>query len=164
MRACICPSCRASLSIKGDNRDFAFCEYCGTKIMLDDYRSTRHIVDEARLRRVEAEQEKARFVALQSQRREILEQWDLEQEQDEAKIAKAKDNLDTCLLFCLLVIGIYALPYYLIKYNCMKIEYEKKKKHRDYLRALPLDLFFQQLEMEWRSHKKEDEINPFSFL
>ena len=32
-----CPSCGAELTVKEGNRDFMFCEYCGTKVRLDDY-------------------------------------------------------------------------------------------------------------------------------
>jgi hypothetical protein len=53
MRACKCPGCGAELNIDDNNRDFAFCQYCGAKIMLDDYRSTQRIVDEARLKEAE---------------------------------------------------------------------------------------------------------------
>ena len=44
-----CPSCGGELTVKDDNRDFMFCEYCGTKVMLDDYRETHRFVDEARI-------------------------------------------------------------------------------------------------------------------
>ena len=27
-----CPSCGAELTVKDDNRDFMFCEFCGTKV------------------------------------------------------------------------------------------------------------------------------------
>ena len=56
MRSCTCPNCKANLSIDDDNRDYAFCQYCGTKIMLDDYRSTYRYVDEAELKHAETEQ------------------------------------------------------------------------------------------------------------
>ena len=49
MRACFCPNCGASLKFEDDNRDFGFCQFCGAKIMLDDYRSTHRVVDEARI-------------------------------------------------------------------------------------------------------------------
>lgn len=55
MKSCFCPSCGASLSFDDNNKDFAFCQYCGTKIMLDDYRSTHRIVDEARIQEAENE-------------------------------------------------------------------------------------------------------------
>lgn len=57
MRKCNCPNCNASLDIDDNNRDFAFCQYCGTKIMLDDYRSTHRVVDEARIKEAELEKE-----------------------------------------------------------------------------------------------------------
>ncbi len=54
MRACQCPNCNAQISLD-DSRDFGFCSYCGTKIMLDDYRSTHRVVDEARIYESETE-------------------------------------------------------------------------------------------------------------
>lgn len=44
-----CPSCGAELMVKDGNRDFMFCEYCGTKVRLDDYQETHRFVDEARI-------------------------------------------------------------------------------------------------------------------
>mgnify|MGYP000156644932 CR=1 FL=1 len=44
-----CPSCGAELSVRDNNRDFMFCEYCGTKVRLDDYQETHRFVDEARI-------------------------------------------------------------------------------------------------------------------
>ena len=44
-----CPSCGAELTVKDGNRDFMFCEYCGTKVRLDDYQETHRFVDEARI-------------------------------------------------------------------------------------------------------------------
>lgn len=68
MRNCKCPNCNAALSFS-DDRDFGFCEYCGTKILLDDYRSTQRIVDEAKIRQVEAEKEiRLKELALQESR------------------------------------------------------------------------------------------------
>ena len=49
-----CPSCGAELTVKDDNRDFMFCEFCGTKVRLDDYQETHRFVDEAKVRRVDA--------------------------------------------------------------------------------------------------------------
>ena len=54
MRACQCPNCNAHISLD-DSRDFGFCQYCGTKIMLDDYRSTHRVVDEARIHETETD-------------------------------------------------------------------------------------------------------------
>ena len=55
MKKCTCPNCGANLSIKTNDRDFAFCQYCGTKIMLDDYRATHRIIDEAQIKKAENE-------------------------------------------------------------------------------------------------------------
>ena len=52
-----CPSCGAELTVKDDNRDFMFCEFCGTKVRLDDYQETHRYVDEAEVQRVKAEKE-----------------------------------------------------------------------------------------------------------
>lgn len=49
-----CPGCGAELTVKDDNRDFMFCEFCGTKVRLDDYQETHRFVDEAKVRRVDA--------------------------------------------------------------------------------------------------------------
>jgi DNA-directed RNA polymerase subunit RPC12/RpoP len=53
MRTCKCPECGAEIQINDTNRDFGFCQYCGAKIMLDDYRSTQRYVDEARVKEAE---------------------------------------------------------------------------------------------------------------
>lgn len=55
MHSCTCPNCNASLNVEDDSRDFAFCQYCGTKIILDDYRTTHRYVDEARVREAETD-------------------------------------------------------------------------------------------------------------
>ena len=55
MRKCQCLNCGANLTIDDQNRDFAFCQYCGAKIMLDDFRSTQRIVDEAKIKQAETE-------------------------------------------------------------------------------------------------------------
>lgn len=52
-----CPSCGAELTVKDNNRDFMFCEYCGTKVRLDDYQETHRYVNEAEIQRVKAEKE-----------------------------------------------------------------------------------------------------------
>ena len=36
-----CPNCGGELTVKDENRDFMFCEYCGTKVRLDDYQEKR---------------------------------------------------------------------------------------------------------------------------
>ena len=40
-----CPGCGADLTVKDGNRDFMFCEFCGTKVRLDDYQETHRFVD-----------------------------------------------------------------------------------------------------------------------
>lgn len=57
MRNLKCPSCGATLTIQDDNREFAFCEYCGAKLSIDDLRITHRIVDEARIKEAEANKE-----------------------------------------------------------------------------------------------------------
>ena len=57
MRTCNCPNCNAKLTIDDENRDFAFCQYCGEKILLDDYRATHRVIDEAKIKQAEVELE-----------------------------------------------------------------------------------------------------------
>lgn len=69
MRACFCPNCGASLNFDDNNRDFGFCQFCGAKIMLDDYRSTHRVVDEARIH----EDETNRMIKMQEMEMEERE-------------------------------------------------------------------------------------------
>lgn len=152
MRKLECPGCGANLTLKDDDREFAFCEFCGAKILLDDYRSsqriTKHIIDEAELRRIEVEQENIKFKALEKQRSDILKRWDEEEFRLEREISNAKKNVNTCLWLCLVGIGIYALPFVWVKYNNLKNDYETKKTHRDYMRSLSVETFMQKIEAE----------------
>lgn len=52
-----CPGCGADLTVRDGNRDFMFCEFCGTKVRLDDYQETHRFVDEAEVQRVKAKKE-----------------------------------------------------------------------------------------------------------
>ena len=52
-----CPSCGAALTVKDDNRDFMFCEFCGTKVRLDDYQETHRYVNEAEIEKIRAAKE-----------------------------------------------------------------------------------------------------------
>ncbi|MBQ5671148.1 MAG: zinc ribbon domain-containing protein [Oscillospiraceae bacterium] len=70
MRACFCPACGASLNFEGFDRDFAFCQYCGTKIMLDDHRETHRVIDEARIIEAQSEHE-IRLKELEFEEREM---------------------------------------------------------------------------------------------
>lgn len=102
MRQCQCPNCNATLQF-GEDRDFGFCEFCGTKIMLDDYRETHRIVDEARIRQAEVD----KVIRL----RELeLEEVRLKAEmQSMARTSKLKSVLTTIWLvisLCLIAITI----------------------------------------------------------
>lgn len=54
-----CPGCGAELHISGDRME-CFCEYCGSKILLDDeaVRTVTVIRDEAKLRELQVEEER----------------------------------------------------------------------------------------------------------
>lgn len=73
-----CPSCGAELTVKEGNRDFMFCEYCGTKVRLDDYQETHRFVDEARI------QESKDSKELEMKRMEF-EKWKKEEENNDKK-------------------------------------------------------------------------------
>lgn len=74
-----CPSCGADLTVKDENRDFMFCEYCGTKVRLDDYQETHRFVDEAKVKRVEA------FKDLAMKKMEVQERKREEERKDKNK-------------------------------------------------------------------------------
>lgn len=73
-----CPSCGAELTVKEGNRDFMFCEYCGTKVRLDDYQETHRFVDEARI------QESKDAKELEMKRMEF-EKWKKEEENNDKR-------------------------------------------------------------------------------
>lgn len=51
-----CPSCGASLEVKED-REFIFCQYCGTKILInDENKFTYRYIDDAEIKRAETDQ------------------------------------------------------------------------------------------------------------
>ena len=158
MRVCACPSCGAELSILNTNREFAFCEYCGAKIMLDDLRITEKIIDVAQLKRIEFDQQSRDIAAQQQQRSDIYSQWDAEQKNDELEIEKAKSQLHTCILLCFVVIGFYALPFFAVKYSNLKKEFAQKKARRNLMRSLPLERFFQEMEHEWQLQSQNEQI------
>lgn len=72
MKKLTCPNCNANLDIEDDNRDFAFCQYCGAKIMLDDYRVTQRIIDDAKIKQTEYERE-IRLKELELQEKEAAQ-------------------------------------------------------------------------------------------
>lgn len=57
MYVCNCPNCNANITIDDGSSDSVFCQYCGTKIVLDNYRSTHRVVDEAKIKQAEIERE-----------------------------------------------------------------------------------------------------------
>ena len=99
MRACFCPNCGASLKFEDDNRDFGFCQFCGAKIMLDDYRSTHRVVDEARIH----EDETNRMIRLREMEMEEKE-WNELKEKHEQKHKIALKAY--CIEICGLTISI----------------------------------------------------------
>lgn len=50
-----CPDCNATLNVD-PQREFMYCEYCGTKIMLDKEEKVKRIVNEAAIRKAEAKE------------------------------------------------------------------------------------------------------------
>lgn len=89
-----CPSCGAELTVKDDNRDFMFCEFCGTKVRLDDYRETYRYVDEAEVQRVKAEKE------LELKR---MEAYTKREEQANKQVITILSILMGVALFCILI-------------------------------------------------------------
>lgn len=95
-----CPGCGADLTVKDGNRDFMFCEYCGTKVRLDDYQETYRYVNEAEVKKVEAD-------------REIeLRKMELEEEKRKESDALAKK--------CLKIAPFFFLVCFIILYLCDK--------------------------------------------
>ena len=90
-----CPSCGAELTVKDDNRDFMFCEFCGTKVRLDDYQETYRYVNEAEVQRVKAEKE--------------LELKRMEMEENKRKEDNAQDWKVVKIFACLAVIAFALL-------------------------------------------------------
>lgn len=77
MRSCQCPNCEAKLFFDED-REFGFCQYCGSKIILDDFRSIHRIIDEAKIKEAELDT-MVRLKELELRERELeLEKKELE--------------------------------------------------------------------------------------
>lgn len=53
-----CPECSAQLKVD-PSREFIYCEYCGTKILLDREEKVTRTIDEAAIRQAEADIRKA---------------------------------------------------------------------------------------------------------
>lgn len=92
-----CPSCGAELTVKDNSRDFMFCEYCGTKVRLDDYQETHRYVNEAEVQRVKVEKE------LELKRMEMEEQQRKESDVFTMKFLKIAPFL---LIACFLIMYI----------------------------------------------------------
>lgn len=88
-----CPNCEANLSVDAELKQ-CFCQYCGTKIIIDDG-STTHTyrkVDEARIKEAEAQQ--------------LVELKKLELEEQ-----KRKDkNRLILIIICIVIIGPMVSP------------------------------------------------------
>lgn len=70
-----CPNCRANLNIAADRR-MCFCEYCGTKVIIDDSQKTVIYRDEARLKELELyEKEQSRRKEETKRRIETLKKY-----------------------------------------------------------------------------------------
>lgn len=95
-----CPGCGADLTVKDDNRDFMFCEYCGTKVRLDDYQETHRYVDEARIKEAELEMKKL----------EVEEK----KRQDEREDAPRQIKLGLAILVICIVVSILGAKGFLI--------------------------------------------------
>lgn len=103
MKELKCPACGAQLSIKDSGRDFVFCEYCGAKIILDDYRSTHRIVDEAKIHEVETN----RIIRLKELELEEKHHNEFEQKQK----LYAKIWLVATLVIIIFVVGLNLYTY-----------------------------------------------------
>ena len=66
-----CPNCNASLDNIDPNRKYCYCQYCGTKILIDNEAKKRetHIYDEARIKELEYA-ERARQDAILEKKRQ----------------------------------------------------------------------------------------------
>ena len=80
-----CPGCGADRTVKDVTRDFMFCEYCGTKVRLDDYQETHRFVDEARIQ----ESKDAKELELKKMEFEERKRKDQSKEENKAVIIGA---------------------------------------------------------------------------
>ena len=55
MREFSCTNCGSNFCFNEANKEFVYCPYCRTRYMLDDYRSTHRIIDDARIREAEVD-------------------------------------------------------------------------------------------------------------
>ena len=92
MKKCECPSCGASLTIQNENRDFAYCEFCGAKIQLDDIRTSHRIIDEAKIKQADYDA--------------MIRLKELEMEQKEREEAQKKNQFK---IIVSIILGIISL-------------------------------------------------------
>ena len=101
-----CPGCGADLTVRDGNRDFMFCEYCGTKVRLDDYQETHRYVNEAQVKGVEA------FKDIAIKRMELQEKKRQEKKEEEERNRKygaiAAGVAVVIIVFLFIFIGIMA--------------------------------------------------------
>ena len=94
-----CPNCNANLDDIDPSRPFCYCQYCGTKIALDDgtIRKETHIYDEAKIKETE------------SSERVKMREMDLEREHSK----QMNEILKYVLIFAavLFVVGIIPVSY-----------------------------------------------------
>ena len=72
-----CKNCNAELSVEVGNREFVFCQFCGTKLLLDDYRSSHRIVNEAKIKQIETAKEilEKKIELYEKEKREFKPKW-----------------------------------------------------------------------------------------
>ena len=98
MVSVVCPECRANLEIDR-NRKMCYCQYCGTKILIDDG-STTHTyrkVDEARIKEAEI--------------REVIRLKELEIEE---KRREASERTKRFKVFVSSILGIVGIIFFVI--------------------------------------------------
>lgn len=105
-----CPSCGAELTVKDDNRDFMFCEYCGTKVDMIDSRIEHHIVDEARIIEAETDRQvKIKHLEMETEeyerkkaKRERAAKKKAQERQDEKRMQEINQSMvKICILILL---------------------------------------------------------------
>lgn len=102
LRTLKCPNCDAQLTLNNDDREYAFCEYCGGKIILHDYRSLHRVVDEARIK----EDETRRIVRLKELE---LEERELALEEREAGLRRNRKTVVLVIALICALVGVWAL-------------------------------------------------------
>ncbi len=91
-----CPNCNASLDNIDPSRKYCYCQYCGTKILIDDEvnRHETHVYDEARIKETES--------------KELLRLKELEIEREHEK-----EDKETGKKLLIAAVGIFILAFIL---------------------------------------------------